>query len=121
MSKLSTLALSAASPRQQLSPVARKRRKLLEQIELQQQAAEAAITGNQFAQEIQRWQRVEGTADKQLVTVKKPVRPWWWKNEVGKVHALVASGQPHHGTGDWQDLDRSGRDGRTSCYAGNPA
>lgn len=92
MSKLSTLALSAASPRQQLSPVARKRRKLIEQIELQAKAADAAIAGSQFAQEVQRWQRVEGHVDKQLVTVRKPVRAWWWKNEVGKIMLSLRQG-----------------------------
>lgn len=92
MSKLSTLALSAASPRQQLSPVARKRRKLIEQIELQKKAAEAAISGNHFAHEVRRWQRVEGHADKQLVTLRKPVRHWWWKNEVGKVMLSLRQG-----------------------------
>jgi hypothetical protein len=92
MSKLSMLALSAASPRQQLSPVARKRRKLIDQIELQAKAAEAAIAGNQFAHEVQRWQRVDGHADKQLVTLRKPVRPWWWKNEVGKIMLSLRQG-----------------------------
>jgi hypothetical protein len=92
MSKLSTLALSAASRRQQLSPVTRKRRKLIEQIELQAKAAEAAIAGNQFTHEVQRWQRVEGQTDKQLVTLRKPVRHWRWKNEIGKIMLSLRQG-----------------------------
>lgn len=85
MSKLSTLTLSVSSPRQQLSPVARKRRKLIEQIVLQRKAAEAAIAGTQFMMETRRWVRTEGSNDKHLETVNKPVRPWWWTNDVGQL------------------------------------
>ncbi len=85
MPALSTLKLSVASPRTQLSPVARKRRKLIEQIDLQRKAADAAILGDEFFQQVKRWERVEGSEEKHLLEVSKPVRRWWWTNEVGAV------------------------------------
>lgn len=48
MSTLSTLKLSAASPRQQLSATDRLRRKLLEQLDLQIRAAIAMVAGGAF-------------------------------------------------------------------------
>ncbi len=92
MSVLSNLKLSNTSPRAKLSPVARKRQKLLEQIELQEKAAAAFVSGEQFLQEVQRWARVDGSDDKQLVTKRKPVRPWWWRNDVGKLMLSVRAG-----------------------------
>lgn len=92
MSALSNLKLSDTSPRAKLSPVARKRLKLLEQIDLQLKAAAAFLAGESFQQEVQRWARVEGSDDKQLVTRKKPVRPWWWRNDVGRLMLSVRAG-----------------------------
>jgi hypothetical protein len=92
MSVLSNLKLSDTSPRAKLSPVARKRQKLLEQLDLQLKAAAAFVMGQQFLQEVQRWVRVEGSADKQLITKKKPVRPWWWRNDVGRLMLSVRAG-----------------------------
>lgn len=92
MSALSNLKLSDTSPRAKLSPVARKRLKLLDQIDLQLKAATAFLANEQFVQQVQRWARVEGSHDKQLVTRKKPVRPWWWHNDVGRLMLSVRAG-----------------------------
>jgi uncharacterized protein YabN with tetrapyrrole methylase and pyrophosphatase domain len=92
MPALSTLKLSVASPRTQLSPVARKRRKLIEQIDLQRKAADAAILGDEFFQQVKRWERVEGTEEKHLLEVSKPVRRWWWTNDVGAIMFSVRQG-----------------------------
>lgn len=92
MSMLSNLKLSDVSPRAKLSPVARKRLKLLEQIDLQLKAAAASLAGELFTRDVQRWVRVEGSNDKQLVTQKKPVRHWWWRNDVGKLMLSVRAG-----------------------------
>jgi hypothetical protein len=92
MSSLSQLKLSISSPRTQLSPVARKRRKLLEQIDLQRKAADAAIAGEEFFQEVRRWVRVEGSDEKQLIEHNRPVRRWWWTNDVGAVMFSVRQG-----------------------------
>lgn len=92
MSALANLKLSDTSPRARLSPVARKRLRLLEQIDLQLKAATAFLAGETFHQEVQRWARVEGSDDKQLLTGKKPVRPWWRRNDVGKLMLSVRTG-----------------------------
>lgn len=85
MSVLSSLKLSTASPRARLTPVVRKRMKLLGQIDLQTRAAQAFLAGEPFHYEVQRWVRPEGSSDKQLVTQKKPVRHCWWSNEAGQL------------------------------------
>jgi len=85
MSALSSLKLSTASPRARLTPVVRKRMKLLGQIDLQTRAALAFLAGEPFHYEVQRWVRPEGSSDKQLVTQKKPVRHCWWSNEAGQL------------------------------------
>lgn len=92
MSVLANLKLSDTSPRAKLSPVARKRQKLLDQIDLQLKAATAFLAGETVQQDVQRWVRVEGSDDKQLVTRKKPVRPWWWRNDVGRLMLSVRAG-----------------------------
>jgi hypothetical protein len=92
MSHLANLKLSQTSPRDKLSPVARKRGKLLEQLDLQISAAAHAVKGEEFLHEVRRWVHVEGSADKQLITQKKPVRRWWWQNEVGAVMLSLRQG-----------------------------
>jgi len=92
MSVIANLKLSDVSPRAKLSPVARKRQKLLEQIDLQLKAAAAFLAGETFQQEVQRWVRVEGEGDKQLITKTRPVRAWWWRNDVGRLMLSVRSG-----------------------------
>lgn len=85
MSALSSLKLSTASPRARLTPVVRKRMKLLGQIDLQTRAAQAFLAGDPFHYEVQRWVRPEGSTDKQLVTQKKAIRHCWWSNEAGQL------------------------------------
>ena len=92
MSTFSTLKLSAASPRQQLSPTDRQRRKLLEQLDLQIKAATSAIAGETFQHEVQRWVRQNGSAEKVLTTITRQVRPWWWTNPVGLVMLSLRQG-----------------------------
>ncbi|MFO3797949.1 MAG: DUF6641 family protein, partial [Anaerolineales bacterium] len=85
MSHLSKLTLSTKSPRQSLSPVERKRRTLIEQIGLQIAATQAALRNETYMQPVIRWEKQDGTDQKTAVTTLKPVRPWWWSNETGKV------------------------------------
>lgn len=85
MSHLSKLNLSTKSPRTKLSPVDRKKQKLLAQLDRQIEAAKAELNEIAFVEEIKRWVRVEGSDEKQLVTKSVPFRPWWWKNEIGQV------------------------------------
>jgi hypothetical protein len=55
-------------------------------------AATAFVAGETFQQEVQWWVRVQGSDNKQLVTRKKPVRPWWWRNDVGRLMLSVRAG-----------------------------
>lgn len=92
MSTLSTLKLSAASPRQQLSATDRLRRKLLEQLDLQIRAAIAMVAGEPFYYEVQRWVRQNGSNDKVLTTITRQVRPWWWTNAFGTIMLSLRQG-----------------------------
>ena len=92
MSTLSTLKLSASSPRQQLSATDRLRRKLLEQLDLQIRAAVCAMAGETFQHEVQRWVRQNGSNDKVLTTITRQVRPWWWTNSFGTIMLSLRQG-----------------------------
>ena len=83
MSNLSKLKLTTTSPREPLTPLARKRIKLLRRLDQQIAAAEAEMRDEQFMEEIKRWVRNEETGDKQLITKERPVRTWWWQNQHG--------------------------------------
>lgn len=85
MSHLAKLTLSAKSPRQKLSPVDRKKQKLLAQLDQQIAAVEAELNGSQLTEHVKRWEKIEGSNEKQLVTKQLPVRKWWWKSELGQV------------------------------------
>lgn len=82
MSHLAKLTLSQTSPREPMTPLARKRIKLLRNLKLQIQLAEAKAKDEQFVQEIQRWVRGED-GKKELVTKHQPVKKWWWSNQHG--------------------------------------
>lgn len=83
MSILSKLTLTATSPREPITPLARKRIKLLNRIEQQISVAEAELRDEQFMEEVKRWVRNEETGDKTLIATERPVRKWWWKNQHG--------------------------------------
>lgn len=85
MSHLAKLTLSTKSPRQKLSPIDRKKQKLLIQLDKQIAAAQAELNGTHYTEEVKRWEKVEGSAEKQLVTKMVPLRKWWWTNEIGQV------------------------------------
>lgn len=59
MSDLSKLTLSASSPRQPMTPLARKRVKLLRNLDQQIATAEAETRDEEFLQEVKRWVRNE--------------------------------------------------------------
>ena len=83
MSNLEKLTLSATSPREPMTPLARKRIKLLRKLEQQIEVAEAEARDEEFLEEIKRWVRNEETGEKSLITQNKPVRKWWWQNQHG--------------------------------------
>lgn len=92
MTLLDKLTLSDASPGEKLSPVARKRLKLLEQLDIQITAAECELDGSDYLHSIRKWIRVEGSTEKQLITKPVHVKRWWWTNEQGKLMVSLRQG-----------------------------
>ncbi|MFK8036629.1 MAG: hypothetical protein AB8B94_21055 [Hyphomicrobiales bacterium] len=68
MSILSKLTLTATSPREPITPLARKRIKLLQKLEQQIETAEAEARDEVFMEEIKHWVRNEETGAKSLIT-----------------------------------------------------
>ena len=83
MSILSKLSLSNSSPREPLTALARKRKKLLAKLDVQIQAAQAEARDEQFMEEVKRWVRDEATGDKRPIAFERPVKKWWWQNQHG--------------------------------------
>lgn len=82
MTHLSKLSLTEASRKQPVTPVARKRLNLLRKLDLQIQAAEAELQGEEFLEDIRKWVRGED-GERTLVDSKRPVRKWWWQHHTG--------------------------------------
>ena len=83
MTILEKLKLTTASPREPLTPVSRKRKRLLEKLDKQILAAQAEAREEEFLDEVTRWVRCEDTGDKQPVTMHRPFKKWWWQNQHG--------------------------------------
>jgi hypothetical protein len=83
MSNLAKLNLSSTSPHAPMTPLARKRIKLLQKLDVQIQAAEAEAQDEEFLEDIKRWVRNEETGEKSLITKQMPIRKWWWQNQHG--------------------------------------
>ena len=92
MSILSKLTLTATSPRQPMTPLARKRIKLLHKLDQQIAAAQAEANDEQFMEEISRWVKDGETGDKKSVTFERPVKKWWWQNEHGAWMIMLRDG-----------------------------
>lgn len=91
MSHLSKLKLSKTSPRQPLTLLDRKRRNLLQRLDMQFQAANAELQDEEFMQEVRKWVRGDD-GEKQLVTSQRPVRKWWWTNQHGALMLSLRDG-----------------------------
>ena len=83
MSVLSKLKLSASTPNEPITPLARKRLKLITKMDQQIAAAEAEARDEEFVERVRKWVRDEETGEKSLVTKQLPVRKWWWQNADG--------------------------------------
>lgn len=83
MTILERLKLTAASPREPLTPLSRKRKRLLQKLDKQIQAAQAEARDEEFLEEVTRWVRSEATGDKEPITMRRPFKKWWWQNQHG--------------------------------------
>ena len=77
MTILERLKLTAASPREPLTPLSRKRKRLLQKLDKQIQAAQAEARDEEFLEEVTRWVRSEATGDKEPITMRRPFKKWW--------------------------------------------
>ena len=92
MSHLSKLTLKDASPRQSLTPLARKRLKLLQKLDKQIEAAEAEIDGTEFVENKSQWVTDKETGERKLINKVRPFKSWWWKNEHGTLMLTLRDG-----------------------------
>lgn len=92
MSNLSKLTLTTTTPNQPLTPLARKRIKLLRKLDQQLLAAECASEGMEHTEEVKHWVKNEQTGEKELITQSRPVKKWWWANEHGALMLTLKDG-----------------------------
>lgn len=92
MSNLAKLTLTTTTPNQPLTPLARKRIKLIRKLGQQLLTAEAACEGLEHTEEIKRWVKHSETGEKQLITQDRPVKKWWWANEHGALMLTLKDG-----------------------------
>ncbi|MCM8738259.1 hypothetical protein M5E06_29460 [Azospirillum sp. A1-3] len=90
MSILDSLTLTNIGKQREASPEGIARRKLLDALALQIEAATATIKGEVFIRRVGRWVEVDGTKERRDVPVR--FRPWWWKDEAGTIHLHIHYG-----------------------------
>ena len=75
-----------------VSPEARLRRKMLDALELQINAAEAEAKGEEFVRRAMRWITDKETGERARKEVPVRFRRWWWNDGTGKVMMEVRYG-----------------------------
>jgi len=87
MSNMKSLSLIVAPTASSLSPKLRRRQNLIERLEEQHQLAKDP----NFNITVRRWIKdTEGV--KQLIEVKKRIKPWWRKDATGSLYMILKSG-----------------------------
>lgn len=84
MAHLTKLKLSDSSPHSTQTALDRMRLRLLQRLELQQQAAQAFVDGQSFTEEVERWVKHADTGEKTLIKQQRAVRRWWWQDQNGR-------------------------------------
>lgn len=84
MPHLKSLTLTPQTPRSERSPLERKRLRLIQRLETQLKAAEAALAGETYTEEVKHWVTHQETGEKTLLTQQRPVKPWWWQDDKGQ-------------------------------------
>ena len=109
---LETLTFTDKTPRTvAANPKARLRAKMLERLDQQIGAAEAAGRGETFIVNRRRWIENKESGEKLLRDVPVRVRPWWWKDETGAVQLTLRHGN--------KPLEV--QNGKTSIAVGDPS
>lgn len=92
MSHLAKLTLTETTPNQPLTPLARKRIKLMQKLDQQILAAEAAGEGLQHKEEVKRWVTNKETGEREQIIQSRPVKKWWWANAHGALMITLKDG-----------------------------
>lgn len=92
MSNLSKLTLTTTTPNQPLTPLARKRIKLMQKLDQQVFAAEAASEGLEHTEEVKRWVTNKQTGEREQITQSRPIKKWWWANAHGALMITLKDG-----------------------------
>lgn len=87
---LDTLTLSNTAKQRDNSPEGNARRKLLDALAVQIDAATAQAKGEVFIRRIGRW--VDGEEGKERKDVPVRFRPWWFKDDGGSIHLNIRYG-----------------------------
>lgn len=87
---LDTLTLSNTAKQRDNSPEGNARRKLLDALAVQINAATAQAKGEVFIRRVGRW--VDGESGKEHREVPVKFRPWWFKDEGGNLHLNIRYG-----------------------------
>ena len=85
MSTLTSLKLVAAKKPAKLPPVILRRSKLISKLFEQAELATAVLNGTTYAPTRTRTVKDKETGLRQVVSLPKQVRQWWWSSETGKV------------------------------------
>jgi len=92
MAVLDQLRITDASPRRDLSPTGRFRRRLVEALRLQIQLANADSAGVPLNRTRQRWVKTGEKGEKELRQVPVRLRRWWWQDDAGKTYLSLKYG-----------------------------
>lgn len=92
MSNLSKLTLTTTTPNQPLTPLARKRIKLMQKLDQQIFAAEAASEGLEHTEDVKRWVTNKETGKREQITQNRAVKKWWWVNAHGALMITLKDG-----------------------------
>ncbi len=92
MSGLSALKFTSSKRQQGNIPQHARRQKLCSKIDEQIQLAKAEQSGTQFAPTRVRNVKDEATGQSRKVEVPKKLKPWWWKDDKGKLCITVRYG-----------------------------
>jgi len=79
-SLLSSLKLSARPEKAPESPLAKRRERLLTQLDVQKDMIQAELNGERFTAFKEKWQVNPETDKKELIRTPKKVLPWFYKN-----------------------------------------
>ncbi len=92
MISISNIKFVTSNKRQNLTPIAQKRIKLLNGLNEQLELIQAKIEGRTYAPIKSKWMRNPVTGEKTKIDSPKRVKEWFWVAEGGKIHLSIRYG-----------------------------